>query len=120
MKASNDSNSLLIVRRASRRSASSLELISFPREVELLEVVFPARHELDAPHEAPLGLLHGFFLLAAHQVDDRRVRVHDDAVARQKGAVAPDLSQDFVNHCLLRLELTRAVAIETRLVEQTP
>src|SRR5882672_9157633 len=72
MKASNDSNSLLIVTRSSLR-LSSLTLVSRPRQIELLEVIVLARLYHDLPREPGLRLLHSGPFLALQHVADRRV-----------------------------------------------
>ena len=62
MNASYDSNSLLIVTRSSLRGGSLCLVVLghrlLPLQIELLEVVFLARHELDPALEEALGLLH--------------------------------------------------------------
>ena len=88
-------------------------------QVELLEVVLLAGHELDAALVSALGLLHGRAFLVLHQVDDGGVRVDRHAVAAQHRPLALDLTQDLVRDRLLRLEVARAVAVEARLVHES-
>src|SRR5437868_1657653 len=91
-------------------SASSAKLLTL--QVELLDVVLAPGIELDAPHVATLCLRHRLALLAHHQVDHGRVRIHHHRVARQVLTLSPNLTQDLVRDSGARLNLPRAVAVE--------
>ena len=86
-------------------------------EIELLVVVLLARHDVDFPHEAVLRLLERAAVHGGEHVGDGGVRVDDDRVAREVFATTADLAKDLVRDGFLRLQVARAVAVETGLVQ---
>src|SRR5262245_36549330 len=66
--------------------------------------------------EAAGRLFDGLLFLGLHEVDDRRVGVHDDRIAGQLAAITADLPENLVGDGGARLNLSRAVAVEARLV----
>src|SRR5580704_6309864 len=119
MKASNDSNSLLMVTRSPDRfSESSIGVPLLAREIELLEMVLGSRRDLDSSHISTLGLLEPGSTAAREKVGHRRMASHQNRVARQSFSATANLAEDFVSDRFLGLQVPRAVAVETWLVQK--